>query len=310
MERVRVFAPATIGNIGPGFDVLGMAVTGLGDTVEAVRRKKPGVGIIEISGRCGNLPLDPDGNTASIAARKVLERIGAKTGVDLKIEKGVPFPSGLGSSAASAVAGGMAANVLFGEKLSDEGLLVACTEAEAEVSGGFFADNTAAALFGGAVVSFAENGKVMAVPLGSIPDAVIILAVPDFPMLTKKSRAVLPKKVPLRDFVANMANAAAIVAAFARRDVELFGRSIEDRIVEPARKKLIPGFDDVKAVAMERGALGCSISGGGATVFAVANRKAACATIGLGMKKAFKKHGVESEIHVCRIDRKGARVLR
>ncbi len=309
MQTVRVYAPASIGNIGPGFDVLGLAVTNLGDVVEARRRRSPGVSIIDIKGDGGKLPVDPAKNTASIAAAKVLERIGAKGGANIVIEKGVPFPSGLGSSAAGAVAGGVAANLLFGDKLPKDELLLACTEAEAAVSGGFFADNTAAALFGGCVVSSFSDGKFKLARLGGIPDAAIILATPEFPMPTKKSRAVLPKTVPMKDFVSNMANTALIVAAFAKKDAALFGSCIDDRIVEPARRKLIPGFDDVKAAALGAGALGCSISGGGASIFAVARKGLPLDRIGEAMKRAFKNNGLESKIHICNIDTRGARAI-
>ncbi len=311
MQQVRVYAPATIGNVGPGFDVLGLAITNLGDIVEARRKRGFGVEILKIEGEGGDqLPRETDRNTASIAALKVLERIGARGGVNLIIEKGIPFPSGLGSSAASAVAAGVAVNMLYGEPLACEEVLEACTEAEAAVSGGYFADNTGAALYGGCIVSIANGGRLKVVPLGSIPDITVIVATPDIPMPTAKSRAVLPEVVPMKDFVINMGNAANMVAAVLKKDVDLFGRSIDDRIVEPARRGLITGFDAVKKAALDRGALGCSIAGAGASVFAVAHRKAAVCKIGEDMKLAFKDNGVEAKIHVCNIDRKGARMLR
>ncbi len=310
MGEVRIYAPASIGNIGPGFDVLGMAITNLGDVVEARKKRSPGVELIKITGDGGRLPDDPAKNTAAIAAAKVLKRIGAKSGMNISVQKGVPFPSGLGSSAASAVAGGVAANALFGSPLPPAEVLELCTEAEAAVSGGYFADNTGAAFHGGAIVSSVRDGKLNVVKLGSIPDLAIVVATPDFPMPTKKSRAVLPSKVPLHDFVANMANTAMITAAFCQKDLQLFGSSIDDRIVEPARKKLIRGFDDVKSAALGLGALGCSISGGGASVFAVASRMDPICRIGEAMKLAFRAHGVESEIHLCAIDKKGARSVR
>ncbi len=240
----------------------------------------------------------------------MLEKIGAKEGLNIEITKGVPFPSGLGSSAASAVAGGYAANYIFGEKLTRNELLQLCTEAEEEVSGGFFADNTAAALFGGAVVTRIAEGRITAIPLGGPADAVIIVAQPDFPMPTRESRAVLPEKIALEDFVANMGATAAITAALCKKDTKLFGESIVDRVIEPARAGLIKGFSDVKKAALARGALGCAISGGGASVFAVADSKAPADRIGQAMKKAFADNGAPAAIHICSIDRRGARILR
>lgn len=311
MQQARVFAPATIGNVGPGFDVLGLAVTNLGDIVEARKTRSPGIEIIRIKGDgADKLTLETENNTAGIAANAVMERIGAPGGATLVIEKGIPFPSGLGSSAASAVAAAAAMNYLFDEPLSKEDVLAAATEAEAAVSGGFFADNTAAALYGGVVVTHCENGDIRAMPLGWIPNTTIVIATPEIPMPTAKARAVLPKKVPMDDFVANMANTAMMAGAVAKRDAYAFGKSVDDRIVESARKKMITGFDDVKAAALRRGAFGCSISGAGATVFAVCHRNSAYCRIGEAMKLAFRDNGIECRIHVCNMDKKGARLIR
>jgi homoserine kinase len=311
MQRVKVFTPATIGNIGPGFDVLGMAITNLGDIVEARRKRGPGVEILRIEGEgAENLPYEAENNTAGMAALKVLERIGTRGGVNLVIEKGIPFPSGLGSSAASAVGAAFAVNLLYGEPLSYAELLEAATEAEAAVSGGFFADNTAAALYGGVVITFTENGKIRATPLGTIPATTIVVATPEIPMPTKRSRGVVPESVPIRDFVANMAAAATMAAAGCMKDPELFGRSMDDRIVEPARKSLITGFDDVKAAALAKKAFGCSIAGAGASIFALANRESPVCRIGEAMKLAFKKNGIESKVHICNMDKRGARMIR
>jgi homoserine kinase len=311
MQQARVYAPATIGNIGPGFDVLGLAITNLGDIVEARKTRSPGIEIIRIKGEGGDrLPLEAEKNTAGIAAVKALERIGERGGATLVIEKGIPFPSGLGSSAASAVAGAAAINYLFDGRLSAEELLIVATEAEAAVSGGCFADNTAASLYGGFVVTHVENEIIRAVPVGWIPDATIVVAIPEIPMPTATARAVLPKKVPFGDFVTNMANTAMMVAAVAKRDAHMFGGAVDDRIIEPARKIMIEGFDDVKAAALKRGAFGCSIAGAGASVFAVCHRNSAYSRIGEAMKLAFKKHGVECHVHVCNMDKKGTRLVR
>lgn len=309
MKEITVYAPASIGNIGPGFDVLGVAISNIGDWVTATKKRGPGVEILSIEGDGGKLPLDPTMNTASIAAANVLARIGAKEGLNLKIKKGVPFPSGLGSSAASAVAGAVVAARAFGDPLSMEDILRLSTEAEAAVSGGFFCDNTAAALYGGGIVSRIDGDEIHIIKLGSIPAAVIVIAQPDFPMPTKKARKVLPKKVDLHDFVWNMGAAASITAAFLKKDATLFGRSVDDRVVEPARAKLIPGFADVKSAALNAGALGCSISGAGATIFAVTDSKSAPEKIGQSMKKAFKKNGLAAKIHICSIDARGARAV-
>ena len=309
MDEVKVYAPASIGNIGPGFDVLGLAVSGMGDVVRAALQDKPVIEIVSIKNDGGRLPLISEENTVSIAAKKVLDAAACEKGLTLVIEKGVPFPSGLGSSAAGAVAGGFAANRLLGDPLAQDELLHLCTEAEAAVSGAYFADNTAAALLGGGVVTRHVDGRCEATPLGGIPDAAIVLATPDFPMPTKESRNVLPKTVSMENFVYNMGAAAAVTAAICRRDTQLLGRSIDDRIVEPARAKLIPGFPEVKKAALDAGALGCSISGGGPTLFAIVRSGGPVDAVGDAMKKAFKDAELNSSIHICGMDIKGARQL-
>ena len=305
-SEVTVFAPASVGNVGPGFDVLGMALAGLGDTVWV--RAIPGgkVVIREIRGDGGALPTDARNNTAGIAAALVLRRLKIRSGVELSLEKRIPG-SGLGSSAASAVAGGFAVNALFGSPLSKADLLLLCAEAEAAVSGGYFLDNTAASLFGG--VNVTNPITRTAVPLGGLPGAVVIVATPRYQLLTARSRKVLPKRVPLSAMVANLARACGIVAAVAKQDAELLGRSIVDVVVEPRRARLIPGFDAVKRAALKAGALGCSISGAGSSVFAITTDKALGERIGEAMKRAFARARLESVITVTTIDPEGARIV-
>ena len=304
--KVTVFAPASVGNIGPGFDVLGMALAGLGDTVTA--RAIPGgkVVIREITGDGGALPKDARKNTAGIAATRVLKQLGATSGVELSLRKDIPG-NGLGSSAASAVAGGFAVNALFGSPLSKTDLLLPCSAAEASVSGGYFLDNTAASLFGG--VNVTNPVTRSAVSLGGLPGAIIVVATPRFKLLTARSRKVLPKRVPLEAMIANLSRACAIVAAVGKGDVELFGRSIVDLVVEPRRAPLIPGFLGVKRAAFKAGALGCSISGAGSSVFAVTNEKAMADSIGDAMRRAFEHARLECVITVTAIDPDGARVI-
>lgn len=306
MRSVEIFAPASIGNIGPGFDVLGVAVTNCGDTVTAKRKTGKGVEILEVSGCASKLPLDTAKNTAGIAALKVLWKIGADQGITLRIQKGVPVASGLGSSAASAVAGGFAANRLFGDQLSKEELLQICTEAEEAVSGGFFADNTAASLYGGVTLTISLD-PLDVVALGCLNGVTLAVVTPNMELPTVKARKVLPKVVPMNGFISNMGYTAGIVASFVKKDAALFSRCVNDIVIEPARAKLIPGFADVKAAALGHGALGCSISGAGPTVFAALPSGGPSEKVAEAMKKAFNKHGLKSTVQLCSIDKKGAR---
>ena len=307
MKSVKVFAPATIGNIGPGFDVLGMALSGLGDTVEAKKIKSREVVISNITGSDGTIPSDPTRNTAGIAAREVLKLLKAKQGVELKLHKNIPG-TGLGSSAASAVAASMAVSLLFSRRIKKEDLIIPSAEAEWSVAGDYFIDNVAASLLGGIVVS--NIAQRTAFSIGTLPDLIIVVVTPEHKVLTKIARAVLPEKVPLDLAVSNMAYVATMVGAVARKDSKMFATSVQDMIVEPARAHLIPGFSDVKAAALKAGALGSSISGAGSSVFALTNRKTHARSIGQAMQKIFMQHGIFSKITISKIDHHGARPVR
>jgi homoserine kinase len=284
-----------------------MAIAGLGDTVHA--RKIPGRNVVirEIRGDAGKLPTDARKNTAGIAAAKVLKLLKADAGVELVLEKNIPG-NGLGSSAASAIAGGFAVNALFGSPLPKSDLLLPCAAAEASVSGGYFLDNAAASLFGGINVTNPEAREV--VSLGGLDGAIIVVATPRYQLLTARSRKVLPKRVPLAALIANCSRACSIVAAVANQDAHLFGRSIVDIVVEPARAPLIPGFAAVKRAAIKAGALGCSISGAGSSVFAVTTDKELGDRIGGAMRRAFARVRLDCVVTVTTIDPEGARVVR
>ena len=308
MKYIRVFAPASIGNIGPGFDVLGMAITNLGDTIEARKTKAQGVTILSITGSDGTIPEDPTRNTAGIAAREVLKQIKTKQGVELRIHKNIPG-TGLGSSAASAVAAGMAVSLLFGQRQPNkEKLIIPCAEAECSISGDYFIDNIAASLYGGIIISNAAERTAQS--LGVLSDLTIVVVTPEHKVLTKIARAVLPNKVPLDLVISNMTQVATMVAAVSKKDVRGFATSVKDLIVEPARAHLIPGFVDVKAAALKTGALGASISGAGSSVFALTDRKTLAKPIGQAMQKIFYQHGIDSQLTIAKIDPHGAKPVR
>ncbi len=306
MSELRVFAPASVGNIGPAFDILGMALAEMGDTLHFRRSSKAGIQIEKISGDGGLLPLKAEENTAGIAAQAVLDQLKVREGLVMTIDKAIPG-SGLGSSAASAVAGAFGVNLLFEGGLSKLALLPLAAVAESKVSGALFFDNIGPSMMGGITWSHPQTKEV--VPLGWIEGAVIVIATPDFPLLTREARTVLPQSIPMPDFISNMAYAAMISWAVAKGDVARFGRSINDRVAEPARSKLIKGFDDVKQAAMSSGALGCSISGAGASVFAVSDDLGKGAKIGEAMKAAFEKNKVNAKLRVTRMDKEGARLV-
>ncbi len=307
MKQIKVFSPATIGNIGPGFDVLGLAVKNLGDVVEAKRLAGGKIRIAAIHSPVA-LSVDPRKNTAALAAANVFKYLNIKGGIELILHKGLPIGSGLGSSAASAAAGAFAANILYGGQLSLDQLILAATEAEAVVSGGFFADNTAPALMGGATLTRC------CVPLdvtriGSIRSLKIVLVTPNVVVLTREARKILPRTVPMEHFIANMANTALITAAFAKNDYSLFSRCLNDVIVEPVRSKLIPGFDEVKKNALKAGADGVSISGSGPTLFAITDNLMKARVIEKQMVLTFNSLGIASKSWVTTVDAQGTRLI-
>ncbi len=306
MKAIKVFSPATIGNIGPGFDVLGLAVKNLGDIVEASPLPDGEIRLTVHS----EVPLsnDPTRNTAAIAAVNVFKYLNIHGGISIDLYKGLPIGSGLGSSAASAAAGAFAANALYGGHLSPEQLILAATEAEAVVSGGFFADNTAPALLGGATVTRC------CVPLdvtriGSIRALKIVLVTPNVVVLTREARKMLPLQIPMESFIANMANTALITAAFAKNDYSLFARSLNDVVVEPVRSRLIPGFDEVKRNALKAGADGVAISGSGPTMFAITDNLRKARVIEKQMVLTFNSLGIASKSWVTTVDPHGTRVV-
>ncbi len=268
---IKLYCPASIGNFGVGFDVLGAAVESPGDVLEAERIESGW----EIEIVSGDVPVDPERNTVTLAAKYVVEELrrggGQTGGIRFRLKKGMPTGSGLGSSAAGAVGGAFAANALYGEKLDSMQILKAATRAEAVVSGAFFADNTAPCLFGGMTIVL-SNDPLTVVPLRPPQNMWVVLAMPKIKILTADARAVLPKTLPFTDAVSNLAKVAGVVAAFARDDYSLFEKIdlLDDRLAEPYRRALIPGFAAAKAAAKAAGANGCGISGSGPAVFALA----------------------------------------
>lgn len=306
MKRVAAFAPGTIANLGPGVDVLGLAVSGAGDTV-TVERSGDSQIRIRSSGH-PDVPTDPARNTAGIAAARVRQMAGREaTGMELTVEKGLPLSGGQGGSAASAVAAAVAANELLGSPFRREELLEPCVKAEETVSGRH-ADNVAAALFGG-VVLVSSFDPAVATPLRFPEDLLVVLAHPRQVLSTKDARAVLPASIDREVAFAQAGKVGALVAALATRDWELLRRAVEDRIAEPARAPLLPGFADAKGAALEAGALGCSISGSGPSAFAFAVGRESAIRIGEAMVRGYSARNVEASFRVCSIDTRGAHVV-
>jgi homoserine kinase len=308
VARVVVSVPGGIGNLGPGLDVLGCAVAGLRDEVTAEWSEAPGVTLLDPGHP--DLPTDPARHTSAIAATAVLDvarRRGARlsaAGIALRVRKQLPLSGGQGGSAASAVAGAVAANALLGSVLDSTALLECCLLAEETVAGRHL-DNIAPSLLGGIVlVRCVDPIDVVALP---VPTGLrIVLAHPAQRLRTSESRGVLPSSLPRAVALHQMAQVAAIVAACYSGDLALLGRSIDDRIAEPARAPLLPGFLAAKAAAMTAGALGASISGAGPTAFALAAGEEVAAHVAAAMREAYERAGVECSVRVTHVDPNGA----
>lgn len=302
-EHVTVFTPGSIGNVGPGLDILGLAVAGPGDTVRAEWGTSSGVTVVE-SGH-PDLPTDPARNTAAIAASAVMQRAGASRGIALRITKGLPLSGGQGGSAASAVAGACAANLLLEAGLDTAALLACALEGEAAVAGRHL-DNLAPSLLGGLVlIRSLDPIDVVRLP---VPEALrIVLVHPAMQLRTRDARAALPATVPRDIALQQAANVAAMVAGACLGDIELLGRAIEDRIAEPVRAPLLPGFAAARRAALDAGALGCSISGAGPTAFALVDSDATAAAVAEAMCAAYQAAGLAARALLTRTDLEGTR---
>jgi homoserine kinase len=312
---VKAFAPATVANLGPGFDFLGCAVDGLGDfvTAEVSDAVPAGEIVIEaITGDNGRLSLVPGDNCAGIAGKATLELLGVKSvGIILNLHKGLPLGSGLGSSAASAAAAAAAVNGLFGSPLSKAELVQAGLESEATVSG-YHADNIAPSLMGGFVL-VRSYSPLDLIPLAfpSEKDLYFVLVIPDFEAPTKEMRAALPTQISMKKHIAKCSQASALVTAILQGEAHLLGAALSsDSIVEPQRAPLIPGMSEVIAASESAHAYGCTISGAGPTAVAITDSEEKGSAIAAAMVKAFQVHGgLKAESFVNRLDREGARIV-
>ena len=307
-KSIKVFAPATVANVVCGFDILGFAVNEPGDELIMELTEKPGVNIVSIEGDEGKLPLDPQKNTVSASIITLLKQIGREDlGVNIRLKKKMPMGSGLGSSAASAVAGLFAINELLDRPLTKEQLLPFAMEGEALACGHGHADNVAPALFGGfTLIKSYEPLEVIALP---VPDLYCALLYPHVDVPTRDARQIIRSKVLLKDAVTQWGNIAGLISSLYTQDYDLLGRCMKDVIVEPVRSMLIPEFDKMKEIAMENGALGFGISGSGPTVFSLYRSADDAQKVLTNLKQLLVSKGIESNIYLSEINKNGPIVL-
>ena len=296
VSSITIKAPSSTANLGPGFDVFGLAINAFYDKV-TLTKTKSGITIITD----GNVPTNPNNNTAGLVVKNMKKKFRVNQGIEIKIEKGVPAGFGMGSSAASAAAAAVAFDKLFGLKLDDNSLVEFAGSGEKASAGSIHYDNVAASVLGGFVI--VKTDPLYVIRIEPPTNLRMCIAVPEIIVPKKKtkvSRGVIPKKVNFSNSVLNLSNATAIVAGFMKKDLELIGNSIKDVIVEPARQHMIPGFSKVKENAIKAGALGVTISGAGPSVIAFAKKSSDMKKISLAMTKGFTSANTKCKTIICK----------
>lgn len=301
------FAPASVGNVAIGFDILGFSVNTLGDRATVRRTTVPGVRIKAISGVVQDLPLAPEKNTAGRALMAMLEAVRPPFGLELELEKGIPLSSGLGGSAASAVAAVVAANAVLPQQRSQLDLLRYAMHGEAVASGSMHVDNIAPSLYGGLVLTVGiDHPRVKQIPVPPTVRAVIVH--PHMFLSTRQARAILKGSVEMKDFVWQTANLAGFISGCYTNDLDMIRESFEDVVIEPQRAALIPGFAEARRAAISAGALGCSISGAGPTMFAWCLESHELA-VREALVVEFSHHGLDTDHWTTAIEPLGAHLI-
>ena len=305
-NSVTVRAPSSTANLGPGFDVFGLAIDAFFDEVKLSKKKKKGISIISED----KIPKNPVKNTAGIVIKEMQKKFKTKDGLEIKIKKGVPAGYGVGSSAASAAAAAVAFDKLYKLNLDQNSLVKFAGNGEKASAGSIHYDNVAASVLGGFVI--VRTNPFNVIQINPPKNLALCLAIPKLNIPAKKtkvSRSIIPKKVKISDSIQNLSNATAMVAGFISNNPEIIGSSVNDVIVEPARKHMIPGYGHVKNNALAAGALGVTISGAGPSVIAFAKKSSNLKKICSSMKKGFKKARTDSQTIICK-PTSGARIIK
>ena len=305
LHEACAFAPASVANVAVGFDLLGYAVAGVGDTVTVRRIDALEVRIAAIRGAAVELPTEAASNTAGAALIALRQALALPFGFEVEIDKGIPLSSGMGGSAASCVAALVAANALLEQPLSREQLYLHSLEGEAVASGSRHGDNLGPMFLGGLVLSTLE--RLVPVPVPAQWHSLLVH--PDALLETRRARAALQGSYELKEFVTQSTNLALVLAGCHAGDAGLVRAGLRDVLVEPRRAPLIVGFDAAKQAALDAGAMGASISGAGPSVFAWCESRGAAEHAAAGMAQAFADAGFDSDVHLTPVAGPAARVL-
>jgi len=307
-KSIRVFAPASVSNVGCGFDVMGFALDQPGDEVILELTDQKSITIDKINGDDGRLPMDSTQNTVGVAVSTLLQNFGISQGVRITLNKKMPFGSGLGSSAASAVAGVIAINQLLDRPATDQEMVSFAMEAEKTVSGTAHADNVAPSLMGGFVL-IRNYQPLDLVKIPTPPDLHCLVVYPHIEINTKEARKMLGSEIPLKDAIRQWGNVGGLIMGLMSSDFQLIGRSLEDAIAEPVRSGLIPGYRKVKEAALQAGVLGCNISGSGPSIFALTNDPDISIRAGEKMTNIFDQEGIPTTVFTSFINQTGPAIL-
>ncbi|MDB4047980.1 homoserine kinase [uncultured Polaribacter sp.] len=307
MKYIKIFAPATVANVSCGFDSLGFAVDAIGDEMTFTKTAEKGVQITNITG--ADLTYNVDENAASAVVKKMLHTANADFGIELTIHKGFSPGSGLGSSAASAAGAAFGTNQLLGDMYSNLELTKFAMFGEKVACGSAIADNVAAAIFGGFIlVRSYEPLEIIKLP---VPNELRVVAIhPQITIKTKDARDVLPTKIPLKDAVTQWANVGGLISGLYTDNYNLISNSLVDIVAEPARKSLIPFFDNIKNSALKAGALGAGISGSGPTVFALCKGDTVAKAVYKSIEESYKNTGIDFEMFVSKVSPEGIKIIK
>lgn len=308
MKRVSVFAPATVANVAVGFDILGFPVEGVGDVVTLTRIDKPIVELDPVGEVPPGIPNDPLKNTATVGLIQWIKDQRLRYGFRVNLKKQIPLSSGMGGSAASAVGAIVAAGAFLDTPVPLENLLPYALMGEAVASGAAHADNISPCLFGGLTLTLSvDPPKIVRIP---VPDSILcVLVHPHFQLSTRAAREVLEKDISLKDHVHQSALMAGFIAGCCQRDLSLIRHSLRDLIIEPQRAPLVPAFSAVQKAAMATGALGCSLSGSGPSVFAWTDSSEHAVKMEAAMVSAFGEGGLKADSWVSKVAVIGARIM-
>ena len=307
-NSIKAFAPATVANVSCGFDVLGFAINKPGDEVEIELTTKPGIEITSILGDQGKLPKDPKLNSASVSIQSYIDYIGFNDGIKMILNKKMPISSGMGSSAASAVAGVFAINEILNNPLNKKDLLKFALRGEKIACGSAHADNAAASLLGGFILVRSYD-PLDIVSIEYPKDLIVIVIHPQLKINTKAARKLISSNIKLDSAVSQLGNIAGLISGLSQNDYDLISRSLVDVIAEPNRSKLITGFEEIKKTAIDFGAIGCGISGSGPSMYALSTNLKKAKDIAFEMKNKFKSFDIGSNYYISKINDTGAKVI-